>query len=90
MAFCNIFTEGIKKKGKVQQGMMSIQFEPSSLFEENSSVASLQFKADLYICAISSGVCTKKSIIVKLKLSVDAESPDENKTLKHEFMIAHN
>lgn len=67
---------------------MSIELEPSSLSEENSSqLAYLQFKADLYICAISSGVCTKKSVIVKLNL--DTKSPEENKVLKHEFVIAH-
>ena len=67
---------------------MSIDFEPSSLFKENSSLASLQCKADLYICAISSGVCTKKSVIVKLNLEI--KSTEENKVLKHELVIVHN
>ena len=69
---------------------MTVHFESSSLFlEKGSDVASLRVTVDLYMCAISSGVCTKKTVVILLNLDRSALEEKENIILKNEFMIAH-
>ena len=69
-------------KGDVEDGQVRLKFQPPSSL---TAVSSIRVKIELNLCAVDSGICTRKSVAVDLNVQpTDQSAPTE---LSHEFIL---
>lgn len=69
--------------GKVFDGEVLIRLYGSTTSITDTAV---QIQADLYMCVIDSGICTKKTVSVQLNF--DESLPSASHVIQHEFLLA--
>ncbi len=74
--------------GEINKGQMKILFCPQ--FAATSDIGKegcLLVQTQLFLCALVSGVCTKKSITIRLKIAFDENSSGESSKIHHNLSI---
>lgn len=75
------------KMGHIQDSLMKIDLLCGSLQESNGPNNYVQVQADLFLCAIKSGVCKKKSVIIRLNFVLNENTEVAESKIQHEFDI---
>lgn len=73
--------------GHIQDSLMKIDLLCGSLQESNGPNNYVQVQADLFLCAIKSGVCKKKSVIIRLYFVLNENTEVAESKIQHEFDI---
>lgn len=80
-----------ENKGKVHEGEMTIKVKPQLMSDNDGGNHYLDVQTELFLCAISSGLCTKKSIAIRLNVETDKNAHgDGNSQIHHEFRVDAN
>lgn len=81
------FLEGAQMKGIVEDGQAKISFNPLSLFTNiNRDQLFIQIRADLYLCSTATGVCKKRTTVIRLNINQTGIGNEQY--VQSEFTIA--
>lgn len=75
------------KTGHVHDSLMKIDLLSESRLGSNGPSNFVQVQADLFLCAIKSGVCKKKSVVVRLNLILNDNTQSADMNIQHEFNV---
>lgn len=80
-----------ENKGLVREGEMKVKIQPRLPKENDGGSHFLHVQTQLFLCAVDSGTCTKKSITIRLNFKTDENAhSDGNSQIHHEFRVAAN
>ena len=67
-------------KGVIEDGNAKISFNPSSLFVNSIDRDQLfiQIRADLYLCSSATGVCKKRTTVIRLNINQTENGNEKN------------
>lgn len=88
-----VFAERLEiaeKTGEISRGemKMTLNLPPLSATNDGDKTCSILVQTQLFLCASTSGVCTKKTVTILLKISVDEDSQSiDGCNIHHEVNI---